>query len=238
VSGVRDVYIVAAVRTPIGRFGGELLPLSSSELGGIVIKEAVNRSNIDPQQIDEVILGNVYQAGAKANPARQAALLAGLPIEVPAMTINKQCGSGLRAISLGYQQILAGEAELIVAAGSESMSNVPHLLLDSRWGKKLGQMVVQDSLLYDGLVCSSEGYHMGMTAENLAEKYGISREEQDRFALNSQKKALSAIQEGRFDEEIVPVKIKTRKGEKVVRTDEHPRDTTLESLSNYLLLLN
>ncbi len=190
---MRDVYIVSATRTAIGRFGGSLQPFHSSALGGVVLKEAVQRAQIETSQIDEVILGNVYQAGAKGNPARQAAVLADLPVEIPAMTINKQCGSGMRAISLGYQQILAGEADVIIAGGTESMSNVPHLLMDARWGKKLGSPTTADSLLYDGLHCAIEGYHMGVTAENLAKQYDISREEQDRFALESQSKALSAI---------------------------------------------
>lgn len=225
-----DVYIVSAARTAIGRFGGGLLPFSSSELGATVFKKVVEQAKINPRLIDEVILGNVYQAGAKGNPARQAAIQAGLPVEIPAMTINKQCGSGLRAISLGYQQILAGEADVILAGGSESMSNVPHLLMDARWGKKVGAPATEDSLLYDGLVCALEGYHMGQTAENLADRYHISREEQDQFALESQQKALRAIQEGKFKEEIVPVSVQTSKGAITIDTDEHPRETTLEKL--------
>jgi acetyl-CoA C-acetyltransferase len=227
---MRDVYIVGAARTAIGRFGGSLQPLHSSALGGVVIREAVHRAKVDGTCIDEVILGNVYQAGGKANPARQTAMLAGLPVEIPAMTINKQCGSGMRAISLGYQQILAGEADVIVSGGTESMSNVPHLLLDVRWGKKTGALSAVDGLFYDGLICAIEGYHMGVTAENLAEKYRISREEQDRFAVESQNKALRAIREGRFEEEIVPVPLTTKQGTYLFRTDEHPRETTLEKL--------
>jgi acetyl-CoA C-acetyltransferase len=227
---MRDVYIVGAARTAIGRFGGSLQPLTSSALGEVVIREAVQRAKVDPNQIDEVILGNVYQAGGKGNPARQAAIRAGIPVEIPAMTINKQCGSGMRSIALGYQQILSGEADIIVAGGAESMSNVPHLLLDARWGKKVGALSAEDSLLYDGLICAIEGYHMGVTAENLAEKYRISREDQDRFALESQNKALQAIEEGRFETEIVPVSLNTAKGTYLFRTDEHPRETTFEKL--------
>jgi len=227
---MRDVFIVSAVRTPIGRFGGSLQPFSSSELAGLVVKEAVSRAKVEGSMIDEVIFGNVFQAGGKGNPARQAALLGGLPVEVPAMTINKQCASGLRSIALAYQQIGAGEAEVIVAGGTESMSNVPHLVLDARWGKKLGPLTTVDGMLYDGLHCAIEGYHMGITAENLAEKYNISREEQDLFALQSQQKALQAIREGRFEREIVPVSIKSRKGTEEFSIDEHPQDTSLEKL--------
>jgi acetyl-CoA C-acetyltransferase len=227
---MRDVYIVSAARTPIGRFGGSLQPLTSSELGAIAFEAAVQRAGIDTGQIDEAIIGNVFQAGGKGNPARQAAIKAGLPETVPAMTVNKQCASGMRAISLAYQQILAGEAEAILAGGTESMSNVPHLVLDGRWGKKMGALTTVDGLLYDGLHCALEGYHMGVTAENLVAQYGISREEQDAFALESQRKARRAIDEGRFTKEIVPVQIKTKKGIQVVDTDEHPQDTSLELL--------
>ncbi len=227
---MREVYIVSAVRTAIGRFGGSLQPLTSSELGAVVIREAVERAHIDTAQIEEVILGNVFQAGGKANPARQAALIAGLPVEIPAMTINKQCASGLRSITIAYQEILAGEADLIVAGGTESMSNVPHLLLDARWGKKMGSLSAVDGLLYDGLHCGIEGYHMGVTAENIAEQYGISREDQDDFAYSSQQKALSAIREGRFEKEIVPVEVPSRKGSFTFKIDEHPRETTTDQL--------
>lgn len=227
---MQEVYIVSGARTPIGRFGGGLKSLSSSELGSIAIEEAVRRSGLAGEQFDEVIIGNVFQAGGKGNPARQAALKAGLPESVPAMTINKQCASGLRAVSLSYQQILAGEAEAIVAGGTESMSNVPHLLLDSRWGKKMGAPAAVDGLLYDGLHCAIEGYHMGITAENLVTQYNISREEQDSFALESQRKAKRAIEEGRFQEENVPVTVKTGGQEKIIHTDEHPKDTNLEQL--------
>jgi acetyl-CoA C-acetyltransferase len=227
---MKDVYIVSAARTPIGRFGGSLTPFTSSELGAIAFSSAVERSGIRAEQFDEVILGNVFQAGGKGNPARQAAIKAGLPETLPAMTINKQCASGMRSISLAYQQILAGEANAILAGGTESMSNVPHLVLDGRWGKKLGDLTTTDGLLYDGLHCALEGYHMGVTAENLVAQYGISREEQDAFALRSQQKARRAIEEGRFVAEIVPVERTTRKGTHVFDTDEHPQDTSLEAL--------
>lgn len=227
---VKDVFIVSAVRTAIGRFGGSLLPYSSSQLGGFVIKAAVTQAGIDPAKVDEVIIGNVFQAGGKGNPARQAALLAQLPVEVPAMTINKQCASGMRSLSLAYQQIASGESDMIVAGGTESMSNVPHLLLDARWGKKLGGLQAVDGMLHDGLHCAIEGYHMGMTAENLAKQYAITREEQDQFALESQQKALQAIQEGLFEREIIPVPIRTKKGADEFKVDEHPQVTDLERL--------
>lgn len=224
---MEEVYIVSAARTPIGKFGGMLRHLKSSELAAIAVEAVIERSSIVVEQFDEVIIGNVFQAGGKGNPARQAAIKAGLPVTVPAMTINKQCASGMRSIGLGYQQILAGEADIIVAGGTESMSNVPHLVLDARWGKKLGSLSTVDSLIYDGLECAMEGYHMGITAENLVELYGISREEQDRFTLASQQKARQAMEKGYFDKEIVPV---NGKGIHELRTDEHPQETSLEKL--------
>ncbi|MEH6947718.1 acetyl-CoA C-acetyltransferase [Bacillus sp. JJ634] len=224
---MEEVYIVSAARTPIGKFGGMLRHLKSSELAAIAMEAVIKRSNIAVEQFDEVIIGNVFQAGGKGNPARQAAIKTGLPVTVPSMTINKQCASGMRSIGLGYQQILAGEADIIVAGGTESMSNVPHLVLDARWGKKMGALSTVDSLIYDGLECAMEGYHMGVTAENLAELYEISREEQDRFALASQQKAQQAMAKGYFDKEIVPV---NGRGNQELRTDEHPQETSLEKL--------
>lgn len=223
---MEKVYIVSALRTAVGRFGGSLKQFSSAELCAEVIKATVKDLKVSLEKIDEVIIGNVYQAGGKANPARQAALMGGIPNSVPAMTINKQCASGMRSVSLAYQQIKAGEANLIVAGGTESMSNVPYISKDSRWGKKLGAIQLEDSILHDGLICSIENYHMGVTAENVAEQYNISRKEQDIFALNSQVKAAAAIQNGVFEKEIVP--IETIK--EVFLTDEHPRATSLEAL--------
>lgn len=223
---MEKVYIVSALRTAVGRFGGSLKQFSSAELCAEVIKATVKDLKVSLEKIDEVIIGNVYQAGGKANPARQSALMGGIPNSVPAMTINKQCASGMRSVSLAYQQIKAGEANLIVAGGTESMSNVPYISKDSRWGKKLGAIQLEDSILHDGLICSKENYHMGVTAENVAEQYNISRKEQDIFALNSQVKAAAAIQNGVFEKEIVP--IETIK--EVFLTDEHPRATSLEAL--------
>jgi len=227
---MEEVYIVSAARTPIGKFGGMLRNLNSSELGATAFKAAVERSGIAYDQFDEVIIGNVFQAGGKGNPARQTGIKAGLPVSVPAMTINKQCASGMRSITLGYQQILAGEADVIVAGGTESMSNVPHLVLDGRWGKKMGPLSTVDSLFYDGFDCALEGYHMGVTAENLVEKFKISREEQDVFALSSQQKAQYAMEKGYFEKEIVPVNIQTKQGDQEFRIDEQPRETSLGKL--------
>lgn len=224
---MQKVFIISALRTAVGRFGGSLKEFSSSDLSAEVIKASFNNVSVPLDEIDEVIIGNVYQAGGKANPARQAALKAGLPTSIPAMTINKQCASGMRSVALAFQQIKADEANFIVAGGTESMSNVPFISLDTRWGNKLGATRLEDSLLYDGLVCSYENYHMGVTAENIATEYEITREEQDHFALNSQLKAAAAIEKGVFENEIVPIQLK--KGG-VFKVDEHPRQTTLEAL--------
>ncbi|GAW93804.1 acetyl-CoA C-acetyltransferase [Calderihabitans maritimus] len=224
--------IVSGVRTPIGSFGGSLASLTAVQLGEVVVREALARANIEAGEVDEVILGNVFQAGVRANPARQVAVKAGLPVEVPAHTTNKQCASGMKAVTLAAQAIRCGDADVVVAGGTESMSNVPYLLLGARWGYRMGADKLYDSMLWDGLVCAIKDIHMGVTAENVAEKYGISREEQDQLALESHLRALRAIEEGKFREEIVPVKVTLRKGgEKVVETDEHPRkDISLEKL--------
>lgn len=207
---MEKVYIVSAQRTAVGRFGGSLKQFSSSELCAEVIKAMVKDLKVPLEKIDEIIIGNVYQAGGKANPARQAALKGGLPTSIPAMTINKQCASGMRSVSLAYQQIKAGDGNLIIAGGTESMSNVPYISKESRWGKKLGAIQLEDSLLHDGLVCSSENYHMGVTAENVAEQYNISRQQQDEYALRSQTKAAKAIANGVFEKEIVPIVTKKK----------------------------
>ncbi|MGN7477164.1 thiolase family protein [Solibacillus silvestris] len=222
------VFIVSANRTAIGKFGGTLKNIPAIELAIPLVKDILDKTAIDPEKIDEVIIGNVYQAGNKANPARQVALNSGLPFTIPAMTINKQCASGLRSITLAYQQIKLGEADCILAGGTENMSRVPHLLLEGRSGKKLGSFTIEDSILYDGLICSYENYHMGMTAENLAKKYSISRAEQDEYALMSQQRALSAQRSGKFNEEIVPLPIQNNYFEK----DEFIRETTFDALSS------
>lgn len=228
-----DVVIVSAVRTAIGTFGGTLKDIPASELGAIVVKEALQRAGIEAGQVDEVILGNVLQAGQGQNPARQAAIKAGIPVEVPAMTINMVCGSGLRAVNLAAGMIASGEADIIVAGGIENMSQAPYALPGARWGMRMGDGQVVDIMIKDGLWDVFNDYHMGITAENLAQKYNISREEQDMFALESQKRAEKAIKEGRFREEIVPVRVPQKKGEPIeFAQDEHPRfGTTLEALA-------
>jgi acetyl-CoA C-acetyltransferase len=227
-----DIVILSACRTAIGHFGGAFKEVPATELAAAVVAEALKRGGVRPDQVDEVILGNTLQAGLGMNPARQAALKAGLPESVPAHTVNKVCGSGLKAVMLAAQAVKCGDAELVVAGGTESMSRAPFLLPGVRWGERLGHGVVLDHMLHEGLTDALHGIHMGVTAENLVERYGITREEQDRFALESQARASTAIQQGRFREEIVPVPVPGRKGEaRSVDTDEHPRATTLESLA-------
>jgi acetyl-CoA C-acetyltransferase len=221
---MRDVVIVSAVRTAIGNFMGTLSNIPATELGAIVIKEAINRAGIKGEQVDEVIMGNVLQAGLGQGPARQAAIKAGLPNEVTSMAINKLCGSGLKAVHLGAQAIQTGEAEIVVAGGMENMSQTPYLLTNGRSGYRMGDGKIIDSMIHDGLQCALNSYHMGVTAENIAEQYGLSREEQDEFAAWSQQKAEHAIKEGKFEEEIVPVFIPQRKGDPIIfDTDEFPR---------------
>lgn len=235
-SFMRDVVIVSAVRTAIGSFMGTLSNTSATELGAVVIKEALNRAGLTGEQLDEVIMGNVLQAGLGQGPARQAAIHAGVPIEVPAMTINKICGSGLKAVHLAAQAIRAGEAEIIVAGGMENMSLAPYLLKEGRAGYRMGDGKIVDSMIHDGLLDSFHHYHMGVTAENVADHYQISRTAQDEFSEWSQQKAAKAIKDGKFKEEIVPVVIKRRKGDPIVfETDEYPREgVTVESLGKLM----
>jgi acetyl-CoA C-acetyltransferase len=222
-----EVVIVSAVRTAIGSFLGSLKDVSASELGGIVIKEALTRSGVNAEDVDEVIMGNVLQAGIGQNPARQAAMKAGLPETVPSMTINKVCGSGLKAVHLARQAILAGDAEIVVAGGMENMSQAPFLLKNARDGFKMGDQKLVDSMISDGLWCAFNDYHMGNTAENLCDRYSLTREEQDAFAAASQEKAAAAIESGRFKDEIVPVEIPQRKGDPIVfDTDEYVKAGT------------
>ncbi|SDN25041.1 acetyl-CoA C-acetyltransferase [Bacillus sp. OK048] len=221
---MREVVIVSAVRTAIGNFMGTLSDTPATELGAIVIKEALNRAGVKGEQVDEVIMGNVLQAGIGQGPARQAAIKAGLPNEVSSMAINKLCGSGLKAVHLAAQAIQTGEAEIVVAGGMENMSLSPYLLPKGRTGYRMGDGKVIDSMIQDGLQCAINSYHMGVTAENIAEQYGITRDEQDEFAAWSQQKAENAIKEGKFKEEIVPVEIPQRKGDPIIfDTDEFPR---------------
>ena len=224
--------IVSAVRTPIGKYLGGLAPLKATELGGRAIREAVKRAGIEPGAVDEVIMGHVLQGGTGQAPARQAALGAGLPGTVPAVTINKVCGSGLKAVMLAAQAIKAGDAQCLVAGGMESMSNGPHYLFGLRGGVKFGHQQVMDGVIHDGLWCSFGNSHMGGYAEYTARKAGISREQQDRFALESHRKAVAAIEACRFKAETVPVEIAGKKGNTVIDKDESPRkDTTLEALA-------
>ncbi len=225
--------ILSAVRTPIGKFQGGLAGFSAPELGAKVVAEAARRAGLDARQIDEAILGNVVQAGLGQNPARQAALKAGCAPRVAAMTINKVCGSGLKAVALAAQAVMTGESEVVAAGGMESMSNCPYLLPNARTGYRLGDQKVVDSLIHDGLWDAYENFHMGMTGELVAEKYGISREEQDRFALESHQKAVRARKSCFFEAQILPIEAPQKKGEPlVIQYDESPReDTSLEALA-------
>lgn len=224
--------ILDGVRTPIGRFLGGLSPLSGPELGAVAVREAVRRAGVEVAEIDEVIMGNVVSAGAGQAPARQAALRGGIPATVPAVTVNKVCGSGLKAVMLAAQAIRAGDARLVVAGGFESMSNAPHYLRGLRGGVKLGDGTLQDGLVHDGLWCSFAMCHMGGHAEYTAAKAGVTRTDADAFSLASHRKAVAAIDAGRFSAEIVPVEVETRRGRAVADTDEGPRrDTSLETLS-------
>ncbi|HZP02501.1 MAG TPA: acetyl-CoA C-acetyltransferase, partial [Terriglobia bacterium] len=230
---MREAVIIAAVRTPIGKFQGSLSSFSAVDLGAIVVREAVRRAGLDGAQVDEIIMGNVVSAGLGQNPARQAGLKGGLHHHVAAMTINKVCGSGLKAVALAAQCIKTGDAEIVVAGGMESMTNCPYLLPQLRAGLRLGHGKVLDSMITDGLWDAYEDFHMGMTAELVAEKYGISRQRQDQYAVQSHRRAVDATKSGRFKDEIVPVKVPQKKGEPIeFATDESPRgDTTLEALA-------
>ncbi len=230
---MKRAVIVGACRTPVGKFLGTLKKSPAVDLGGAVVKEALTRAGVKPDQVGEVIMGNVLSAGLGQNPARQAALKAGLPVTVPAMTVNKVCGSGLRAVSLAAQAVRLGDHEVMVAGGMESMSNAPYLVMGAREGLRLGHGRMVDSMVHDGLWEIYEDFHMGCCGEVVAEKYDISRQAQDEYALNSHKKAVAAIEAGRFKAEIVPIMIKQRKGpELAFDTDESPRgDTSLEALA-------
>ncbi|MGH8561906.1 MAG: acetyl-CoA C-acyltransferase, partial [Nevskiales bacterium] len=226
------VVIVAAGRTAIGAFGGVLANIPAHELGAQVIRALLEKTGVKGTDIDEVILGQVITAGCGQNPARQAVIAAGLPVSVPAITINKVCGSGLKAVMLGAQAIRAGDAEIIIAGGQENMSAAPHLLPGSRQGQRMGNWPLVDSMLNDGLIEASDGRHMGAIVENLASEYGIPRSAQDEFSANSQQRTEAAQKAGRFREEIIPLRIPQKKGEAlVVETDEYPRaGTTAEKL--------
>lgn len=230
---MNDIAILAATRTAIGSFQGSLSGLPAHTLGAALIRDILDKTGIAPEQINEAILGQILTAGAGQNPARQAAVAAGLPYDVPSMSLNKLCGSGMKAVHLAAQAIAVGDADLILAGGQESMSLAPYVLPKARTGLRLGHVQMEDSLIRDGLTDAFHDYHMGITAENLAEKYEISREQQDAFAAESQRKAVDAITTGRFKDEITPISIPQRKGDPiVVDTDEQPRaGTTAESLA-------
>ncbi|MQG94206.1 acetyl-CoA C-acetyltransferase [Pseudomonas sp. MN1F] len=230
---MNDVVIVAATRTAIGSFQGALANVPAVDLGAAVIKQLLEQTRLDPAQVDEVILGQVLTAGAGQNPARQAAIKAGLPYSVPALTLNKVCGSGLKALHLAAQAIRCGDAEVVIAGGQENMSLAPYVMPSARTGQRMGHGQLIDSMISDGLWDAFNDYHMGITAENLVEKYGLSREQQDAFAAESQRKAVAAIEAGRFKDEITPIVMPQKKGEpKVFDRDEQPRpDTTAESLA-------
>ena len=225
-----DIVIVSAARTPVGSFMGALSSLPAHELGAVAIKAALERAGVTPDEVDEVIMGQVLQAGAGQGPARQAAVAAGVPVESPAWSLNQLCGSGLRAVALGLQQITAGDAKIVVAGGQESMSQAPHAA-NLRGGQKMGDLSFTDTMIKDGLWDAFNGYHMGQTAENIAEKWSIARADQDAFAVASQNKAEAAQKAGKFDDEIAPVTISTRKGDIVVDKDEYIRHgATIEAM--------
>ncbi|GAF11101.1 3-ketoacyl-CoA thiolase [Bacillus sp. JCM 19045] len=229
---MREVVIVGAARTPIGRFGGQFASVSAVELGVVAAKEAIERAGVDPAEIDEVLIGNILSAGLGQNVARQVAIHAGLPEETPALTVNKLCGSGLRTVIMAAQFIALGDGDVILAGGTESMTNAPYLLPNQRFGKKMGNAEVVDSMVHDALTDAFDQQHMGMTAEEIATRWNLSRTVQDEFALNSQQKTEQAQKEGRFNEEIAPVHVQKRREEVVIETDEYPRhDTTIEQLS-------
>lgn len=224
---MKKVMIVGATRTPIGSFRGSLSPLSAIELGAVTVQRLLESSGLHPEQIDELVFGQVLTAGSGQNPARQTAITAGLPVSTPATTVNLVCGAGLKAVQLAAQAIRCGDADVVIAGGQESMSNAPYLLDGARSGLRFGHTGLQDSMITDGLWDAFNDYHMGITAENVAREYGISREQQDAFALRSQQKAASAIETGRFDAEIAPVTVKQgKRAPQIVRHDEQPRPET------------
>src|ERR1700733_8752488 len=225
-----DVVIVSAARTPVGSFNGAFATMPAHDLGAIAIKAALERAGIEPARVSEGIMGQILTAAQGQNPARQASIAAGIPVESPAWGVNQLCGSGLRTVALGYQALLNGDSEIVVAGGQESMSMAPHAQY-LRGGVKMGNLEFVDTMIKDGLWDAFNGYHMGNTAENVAQRWQITREQQDEFAVNSQKKAEAAQKAGRFKDEIVPVVIKGRRGDTVVDTDEHPKHgTTFEVL--------
>jgi acetyl-CoA C-acetyltransferase len=229
---VEDAVIVGALRTPVGSFGGQFKDVAATELGARAAQAVLERTGVSPDQVDEVVLGCVLQAGLGQNPARQVAIAAGIPKEVPATTINMLCGSGLKSVAIAAQMIRAGDVEVVLAGGMENMTRAPYLVPSGRFGARMGSVEMIDSMIHDGLVDAFNNIHMGITAENVAEQFHISRDQQDEFAAASQQKASQAIEDGVFKDEIVPIEVKDRKGTRVIDTDEHPRQgVTAESLS-------
>ena len=229
---MKKIVIASACRTAIGKFGGTLANVPAAELGSIVIKEALNRANVKPEQVDHVYMGCVIQAGLGQNVARQASLKAGLPIETPAVTVNVVCGSGLNCVNMAAQMIEAGDADIVVAGGMENMDMAPFAMMKGRYGYRMGNATLVDTMVNDALWDAFNNYHMGITSENVAEKFGVTREDQDEVSARSQQRAIAAIKSGAFKDEIVPVTIKTKKGETVFDTDEFPREgTTTEILA-------
>ena len=230
---MKEVVIASAVRTPIGSFNGGLASFSAAELGAMTIAEAVKRAQVQPDQVNEVIFGNVLQAGLGQNVARQCSIKAGIPVETPSFTVNKVCGSGLKTVNLAAQALMLDDAEIVVAGGTESMSQAPYLLDNkARWGYRMGNAKVVDVMIQDGLWCAFNDYHMGITAENVAAQFGITRQAQDQLAYESQVKAVAAIDNGCFKKEILPVVVKGKKGDVIFDTDEYPkRDAALEKLA-------
>ncbi|MBW2060822.1 MAG: acetyl-CoA C-acetyltransferase [Deltaproteobacteria bacterium] len=229
---MKDIVIASGARTPTGRFGGALRDITAVELGVVAMKEALIRADVKPEEVDEVVLGNVLQAAQGQNPARQVALKGGCPVTTIAATINKVCASGLKSVAMAAQSINADDADIILAGGIESMSQAPFYVNKARWGVRMGDVQMIDGMLYDGLMDIFNRYHMGITAENVAEQFGISRADQDALAFSSQEKALAAIKSGQFKDETVPVMVPQRKGEpSVFDTEEHPRSTSVEALS-------
>jgi acetyl-CoA C-acetyltransferase len=232
-SDIREAVIISAVRTPTGKFQGALSKFSATELGAMVVKESVKRAGVKPEDVDEVIMGNVIQAGVGQNPARQAALKGGIPFGVSAVTVNKVCGSGLKAVMMAAQAVQLGDADVVVAGGMESMTNAPYLLPKAREGYRLGNGEIIDSMIHDGLWCAFENYHMGNTGEVVADRYHVTREQQDDYALNSHRKATAAIKAGKFKDEILSVEIPQKKGDPAIfDTDESVRDdASIEAMS-------
>jgi len=228
---MKELYVVNCCRTAIGSFGGSLKNTPAVDMGAIVVKEALKRANVAPENVDELMFGCILTAGQGQNPARQVSVKAGIPYSVPAYTVGMVCGSGMKSVIEGARSILAGDSDIVVCGGTENMSAAPYTLPDERWGARMSDKKVVDEMIKDGLWDAFNNYHMGTTAENICDIWGITREELDEFGYNSQMKALAAIKSGRFEDEIVPVMVKKKKETVEFKVDEHPKDTTLEKMA-------